>query len=104
MRVYPAVLVWGIVVLLGAVRASFAAGPVLTVERPELLEALEERGFGFGALFGQSEAANLEVLAGKSAAYGALLDLIAADVGHLRQEMAAGGRPLQEVTDQNAGR
>jgi hypothetical protein len=88
----------------GRAEASFAKGsPVLDVQSPALLSALEKNGFGLASLLG-SAADSLRELYRESHAFKTLADQIGHDVETLRQDMKANGRMLYEVTDQNVGR
>jgi hypothetical protein len=87
-----------------AVTAARAEGPVLMVEDPATLSALEQRGYRFAGLFDVEGAGDLETLYRDAPAYRAIVDMIGADVAALRDEMKAGGRTLYEVTDGNVGR
>lgn len=95
--------------MLAIVAAALAGGaraaePVLHLDEPALMRALEDRGFAFPVLFAQDSGTRLGALSASSAAYRAIVDVIADDVGALRSEMEAAGRPLFEVTDGNVGR
>jgi hypothetical protein len=94
----------GLFLLLSAALPAIAKPPVLYLEDRALLTRLEDRGYGFGDLFGKKGATDLETLYREAAAYRSIVDTIEADVATLRGEMKAGGRPLYEVTDGNVGR
>jgi hypothetical protein len=82
-----------------------ASDPVLFVEDRAILSALEAKGYGFGDLFlPGAGAGDLATLYRDAPAYHAIVDMVAADVAVLRDEMKAGGRKLYEVTDGNVGR
>ncbi|MDQ6434881.1 hypothetical protein RB623_12560 [Mesorhizobium sp. LHD-90] len=93
-----------LVLLLATMMPAFAGGSVLFLDDRGLLARLEERGYGFGDLFGKKGAADLETLYREAPAYKSIVDTIGADVGALRAEMKEGGRQLFEVTDGNVGR
>jgi hypothetical protein len=78
--------------------------PVLFVEQPIVLSGLEDRGYDFGSLFAASGLRDLETLYARAPAYAAIVDTMSADVGQLRDEMKAGGRPLSEFTAAETGR
>lgn len=84
--------------------AARAGEPVIYVDDPALLAALEEKGHGFAGLFGHDGTGDLEALYRDAAAYRAIIDTIGRDIAGLRAEMKQGGRPLHEVTDGNVGR
>lgn len=79
------------------------AEPRLDVFDRAMLDALEADGFALSDGFG-ARAGNLAILSEKSAAYRKLAGEIGSDVATLRAEMAATGRRLYEVTDDNVGR
>ena len=81
-----------------------AAEPVLDVLDPATLARLDADGYGLGAVLGVPAARTTAALAAASPAFRTLADTVAADIGALRAEMAATGRPLFEVTDGNVGR
>lgn len=93
-----------LVALLAWLGGARAGEPVLYLDRPILLSGLEERGYGFGALFGVDGRSDLEELYDEAPAYRSIVDTVAADLGELRQEIKAGGRPLHETTAVEAGR
>lgn len=84
--------------------AAPAPEPVRLVLDRTVTTALEQRGHGFAALMGATDAARLDALIGRSPLYADLAAALAADVAELRARMAADKRPLFEVTDENAGR
>lgn len=97
------VAVWALVCLaLSPVRA--VAENVLFVEQPLLLSALDDRNHDFGSIFGASGTSDLESLYRDSPAYAAIVDMISADLGQLREEIKAGGRHLHEFTAAETGR
>ncbi|RWK72305.1 MAG: hypothetical protein EOR50_29590, partial [Mesorhizobium sp.] len=81
-----------------------AEGPVMIVDDPAVLAALDARGFGFAGIFGVDGKGDLKTLYDKALAYHRIVETIAGDVAALRAEMKTGGRPLYEVTDGNVGR
>ncbi|SJM35211.1 hypothetical protein BQ8482_60222 [Mesorhizobium delmotii] len=81
-----------------------AEGPVMIVDDPALLAALDTKGFGFAGIFGVDGGGDLKALYDKAPAYHRIVETVAGDVAALRAEMKAGGRPLYEVTDGNVGR
>ncbi|RWC39650.1 hypothetical protein [Mesorhizobium sp.] len=81
-----------------------AEGPVMIVDDPAVLAALDAKGFGFAGIFGVDGKGDLKTLYDKAPAYHQIVETIAGDVAALRAEMKAGGRPLYEVTDGNVGR
>lgn len=89
---------------LGFSTASRAEQKLLFVEQPLVLSALEERGYDFAGIFGASAVHDLESLYREAPAYKAIVDLIGADVGQLREEIKAGGRQLHEFTAAETGR
>ncbi|MFI0845784.1 hypothetical protein [Mesorhizobium sp. IMUNJ 23232] len=99
----PFRLLAGLLLLL-ATALPVIAGPVLFIDDRVLLTRLEDRGYGFGDLFGKKGATDLDTLYRDAPAYRSIVDTIGADVAALRAEMKAGGRPLYEVTDGNVGR
>ena len=90
--------------MLGWQAAARADGFVTFVDDPEILAALEGKGFGFAGIFGVEGKDDLATLDTKSPAYKKIVETVGADVAALRAEMKAGGRPLYEVTDGNVGR
>lgn len=92
-------------VVLGMVASLTApvAAPRLDVFDRPLLDALEADGFALPTAFG-SAAGDLSALHADSAAYRGFVAQVAADVAELRAQMAATGRRLYEVTDDNVGR
>lgn len=93
-----------LLLLLTAAASARAADPVLFVESPQVLQKLDQSGYGFAALFGSKSDGNLETLYGKAPAYKAIVDMVAADIGELRAEIKAGGRQLSEFTANETGR
>jgi hypothetical protein len=89
---------------LGVAQAWAAEKPVLFVEQPIVLGALEDRGYDFPGLFAVTGRSDLASLYEKSPAYAALVDLISADLVELRGEVKAGGRLLSEFTAAETGR
>jgi len=88
-----------------ACAASLTQGtPVIDVQDPAVLAALERRGFGFAGLMDEGRAETLQDLFRTSAPYKQLAETIGADVQELRRDMKQNGRTLHEVTDQNVGR
>ncbi|UVC13442.1 hypothetical protein [Mesorhizobium onobrychidis] len=81
-----------------------AEGPVMIVDDPALLAALDAKGFGFAGIFGVDGGGDLNTLYDKAPAYHRIVETVASDVAALRAEMKAGGRLLHEVTDDNVGR
>jgi hypothetical protein len=75
--------------ILGWHAAARGEGVATFVDDPAILAALESKGFGFEGLFGISGEADLEVIAAKSPAYKAIVDMVGADVAALRAEMKA---------------
>ncbi|WP_349006949.1 hypothetical protein [Mesorhizobium sp. CN2-181] len=94
----------GLFLLLSAALPAIAKSPVLYLEDRALLTRLEDRGYGFGDLFGRKGAADLETLYQDAPAYRSIVDTIGTDVAALRAEMRAGGRTLFEETNGNVGR
>ena len=86
----------------GALPAA-ADEPVLFVEAPLLLDALEAKGYGFEGLFGATRG-DLETLDATAPAYRAIADTIGADLAALRSEIEQGGRSLHEFTAAESGR
>jgi hypothetical protein len=84
--------------------AARAAEPVLYVEDPADLAALEAKGYGFGGVFTASGPDDLASLYADAPAYRSIVDLIGTDVAALKAEMEAGGRPLEEFTAAETGR
>lgn len=94
-----------LLVLACSLMPARASDPVLFVEDRAILTALEAKGYGFGDLFQPGiGAADLASLYRDAPAYRSIIDIVAADVAALREEMKAGGRKLYEVTDGNVGR
>jgi hypothetical protein len=89
---------------LGITQAQAVEKPVLFAEQPVVLGALEDRGYDFPSLFGVTGRSDLASLYEKSPAYGALVDLINADVAELRGDIKSGGRSLHEFTAAETGR
>ncbi|WP_292526475.1 hypothetical protein [Mesorhizobium sp.] len=81
-----------------------AENPVMIVDDPAVLAALDARGFGFAGIFDVDGKGDLKTLYEKAPAYHQIVETIAGDVAALRAVMKAGGRPLYEVTDGNVGR
>ncbi len=82
-----------------------AGEPILYVDDRAILTELEAKGYAFGDLFAPGGGAHdLASLYRDAPAYRSIVDRIAFDVTALRDEMKAGGRRLQEVTDGNVGR
>ncbi|TJV45995.1 MAG: hypothetical protein E5Y16_04150, partial [Mesorhizobium sp.] len=97
--------------LIAVIFASFflaslarAEGPVMIVDDPAVLAALDARGFDFAGIFDVDGKADLKTLYDKAPAYHQIVETIAGDVTALRAEMKAGGRSLYEVTEGNVGR
>ncbi|RUU00982.1 hypothetical protein EOD23_22355, partial [Mesorhizobium sp. USDA-HM6] len=84
--------------------ARATSRPVTIVDDPQLLAALDAKGFGFAGIFGVGGKDDLETLYDTAPAYRAIVETVSADVAALRAEMKAGGRQLYEVTDGNVGR
>src|SRR5918992_1175016 len=78
-----------------------AEGPVMIVDDPTVLAALDARGFDFAGIFDVDGKGDLKALYDKAPAYHQIVETITGDVAALRVEMKAGGRPLYEVTDGN---
>jgi hypothetical protein len=97
-------LVATLLTALAMVHAARAEGPVTIVDDPAVLAALDAKGFSFAGIFGADGKGDLKTLYDKAPAYHAIVETVAADVGALRAEIKAGGRPLYEVTDGNVGR
>ncbi len=93
-----------LVVILANAGVTRAAEPVLYVEQPAVLAQLEKMGYAFADLLGKEGDSNLERLYADAPAYRGIADTIKADVGELRAEIEAGGRPLREFTAVEAGR
>ena len=84
--------------------ARFRA-PVLDVQDPAVMSALEQKGFGLAAVLRTERRPRTSgPLTRAAAPTGRLPTPSAADVRALRQEMKQNGRTLHEVTDQNVGR
>lgn len=81
-----------------------AEEPVLYVDDPAVLAALDEKGFGFSGLFGVEGDGNLADLHAASPAYRRIVDIIADDLAGLRGEINAAGRSLDEFTTAETGR
>ncbi len=77
--------------------------PVIFVDDPKILAALEAKTYRFSSIFNRKHE-NLERLYEESPTYAALVDLVEADLSALKAEMAAGGRPLKERTNDRVGR
>lgn len=92
-----------VVAALSAVVAQ-ADGFVTHVDDPKILAAIEKSGFGFADALGAATAADLKALAKASAPWREFVATVGGDIAALRAEMAAGGRKLLEVTDDNIGR
>jgi hypothetical protein len=92
-----------LLVLSNAAQAQ-ADEPVLFVDNPALLAQMETKGYGFSTLFGPDAPDDLGSLYEKAPAYRAMIDMIGTDIGAVRAEMEAGGRPLYELTNAKAGR
>ena len=90
--------------LLCASAEARADGPVLFVDDSDLLSKLEAKGYAFSALFGPDAPDDLQSLYEKAPAYHAIIDLIEADIGEVKAEMEAGGRPLYALTNARVGR
>lgn len=93
-----------VMVTLAAQSANAAENPVMIVDDPAVLAALDAKGFGFAGIFDVDGEDNLKTLYDKAPAYHAIVDTVASDIAALRAEMKAGGRTLYEVTDGNVGR
>jgi len=81
-----------------------AEGPVTFVEDRSILTALEKKGYGFEALFGEAQKPDLAGLYAGAPAYRAIVDLVASDIATLRAQMEAAGRPTYEKTSLERGR
>ncbi|TIN33423.1 MAG: hypothetical protein E5Y10_32285 [Mesorhizobium sp.] len=81
-----------------------AEAPVMIVDDPAVLAALDARGFDFAGIFDVDGKGDLKTLYDRAPAYHRIIETIAGDVAALRAEMKAGGRSLYEVTDGNVGR
>lgn len=90
--------------LLPVAAPARADEPVLYVEDPKLLAALDDKGYGFAGLFGVEGDGNLAKLAEASPAYRQIVETIGADLGELRREINEGGRSLDEFTTAETGR
>ncbi|QCK87733.1 hypothetical protein E8L99_19225 [Phreatobacter aquaticus] len=88
----------------GEARSLDAGRPLGDITDVRVLQALEERGFGFGRTFEVTSTGSNEALSRGSEAYRRIVQTVTADVGALRAEMAATGRRLYEITDGNVGR
>lgn len=92
------------------IASGFAAGParaeepVLVVDDPAVLAALDDSGFGFAGLFGVAGDGNLAGLSAKSSAYRDIVGIVAADLAELRGQINEGGRSLDEFTTAETGR
>jgi hypothetical protein len=91
-----------VAVLTGA--SAHADEPLTFVENRQVLTRLEAMGYGFESLFGAGKRADLASLYASAPAYRSIVDLIAADIGSLRAEMKAAGRPTYTQTVQEVGR
>ncbi len=81
-----------------------AEGPVLFVDDPAVLSALDARGFGFSQVFGVDGEGDLATLDASSPAYRTIVLTIGADLAELRSEINDGGRSLDEFTTAETGR
>ena len=100
----PLAALFAFLCCLGLYGSAAAGEPVLYVDQRVLTSRLEDRGYDFGSLFGMAGKDNLETLYGNAPAYAAIVDMVAADVAQLREEIRAGGRTLHEFTAVEAGR
>lgn len=90
--------------MLALAHAASAQEPVVFVEDRAVLTALEDKGYGFEDLFGKGRKSDLAGLYAKSPAYHTIVETIGADIGALRAEMKAAGRPTYEQTTAEVGR
>ncbi|MFT3953065.1 MAG: hypothetical protein QM722_01115 [Piscinibacter sp.] len=97
--------------LVVAALAALATPAAAETRRPfadttdvRVLQALEQRGYGFGRYFDAEPGLSNAALARTSPAYGRLAETVSADVRELRREIEASGRRLYEITDGNVGR
>lgn len=94
--------------LVAALQIAAAPGraeePVLYVDDPAVLAALDEKGFGFAGLFGVEGDGNLASLSAASSAYRGIVDILSADLDELRAQINDGGRSLDEFTTAETGR
>jgi hypothetical protein len=80
-----------------AVCAGTASGrPILDVQEPAVMAALEAQGFSLGAVLGQPGSRTTRELRAGSAVMRTLAGHVAADVAAMRGEMIADGRVLDE--------
>ena len=85
--------------------ATAAEKPVLFVEQPIVLGALEDGGYDFPGVFGVTDGrSDVASLYEKSPAYARIVDIISADLAELRADIRAGGRSLNEFTAAETGR
>ncbi|HEX2555025.1 MAG TPA: hypothetical protein VHL98_15100 [Microvirga sp.] len=90
--------------LAGAAGVALAAErPILDVQDPAVLEALEAQGLSLGAVLGRPGLRTTRELKAGSAVMRVLSDQVAADVAALRSEMVANGRVLDESRPGEAG-
>lgn len=88
----------------GLLGARADEGPFLFADQPVLMARLADRGYDFAGLFGRPGKDDLESLYAGSPAYAAIVDIVAGDVGQLREDIKAGGRTLHEFTASETGR
>ena len=81
-----------------------AGAPLLLVDDPSALAALEAKGFSLAAVLGAAGDDSTAALAAASQAFRTLAETAVADIAELRAEMAGKGIRLFEVTDGNVGR
>ncbi|RWM09033.1 hypothetical protein [Mesorhizobium sp.] len=73
-------------------QAAHAAGrPITIIDDPQVLAALDARGFAFAGIFDVGDKGDLKTLYDTASAYHAIVETVAADVAALRAEMKAGG-------------
>lgn len=92
------------VIMLFLATLARAQNFVTHVDDPKILADVEKAGFGIADAFGAPGAADLKALALDSEPWRDFAATISSDIAALRTEMAAGGRNLLEVTDDNIGR
>jgi hypothetical protein len=78
--------------------------PVLLVDDPLELAALEGAGYGISSAFGATNGGTNQALLAQSPAYRDIAAVIHADVDEIQTDMAAHGRKLFKATDANVGR
>ena len=93
-----------VVIMLFLATLARAQNFVTHVDDPKILADVERAGFGIADAFGAPGAADLKALALDSEPWRDFAATISRDISALRTEMAAGGRKLLEVTDDNIGR